>query len=251
MRKLRLKKVRRLIICIILLAAIAGGTVYVVSGSDFQGLVFFVKNIVSLEFIQKPYFTAKDFKISTVHSTVDFNKNGVDDYTDIMLGARKDAIKHPKYKSAYYAGGYPPETEGVCTDVVWRAFRNAGYSLRDMLDLDIRENTDIYLRDGEIPDSNIDFRRVPNLKLYFERKATSLTLDTSNIAQFQPGDIVTYGTGHIAMISDRRNKEGVPYIIHNTGQQNREEDGLNRSEISGHFRFDASKMKKADLIKFP
>lgn len=249
MRKLRLKKVRRLIICIIILATLAGGTVFVVNSSGFQSLVYFVKNIVSLDFIQKSYFTAKDFKINTVHSTVDFNKNGVDDYTDIMLGARKDAIKHPKYKSVYYSGGYPPETEGVCTDVVWRAFRNGGYSLRDMLDLDIRENTDIYLKDGEIPDPNIDFRRVPNLKLYFERKATSLTLDTSKIAQFQPGDIVTYGTGHIAMISDRRNRNGVPYIIHNTGQQNREEDGLG-SKISGHFRFDASKMKEADLIAF-
>ena len=28
---------------------------------------------------------------------IDFNKNGTDDYTDILLGARKDAENHPVY----------------------------------------------------------------------------------------------------------------------------------------------------------
>lgn len=31
-------------------------------------------------------------------------------------------------------GGYPPDNIGVCIDVVWRAFANAGYSLKDMVD---------------------------------------------------------------------------------------------------------------------
>ena len=34
----------------------------------------------------------------------------------------------------------PPDTEGVCTDVIWRAFKNAGYSLKDMVDEDIKNN---------------------------------------------------------------------------------------------------------------
>ena len=42
-------------------------------------------------------FTAGDFGITTVYSQVDFNENGVDDYTDILLGARKDGKNHPKY----------------------------------------------------------------------------------------------------------------------------------------------------------
>ena len=33
----------------------------------------------------------EEFNIQQVKSSVDYNQNGVDDYTDIMLGARKDA----------------------------------------------------------------------------------------------------------------------------------------------------------------
>jgi len=185
----------------------------------------------------KAYFTAEDFGIKTVKSTNDQNGNGIDDYTDIMLGARADAEKSPAYRSAYYQGGYPPDNEGVCTDVIWRAFRNAGYNLKDMVDEDIAANTSAYPRVNGSPDPNIDFRRVPNLKVFLERHALSLTLDTSKIEEWQPGDIVTYGDFHIAVVSDRRSKDGKPYIIHNMGQPNREEAALTYSTISGHFRF--------------
>lgn len=215
----------------------------------FVGCVVYVLNYYNI--IPKQYYSAEDFNIKVVHSSIDFNKNKVDDYTDIMLGARKDAINHPNYKSVYYAGGYPPNNEGVCTDLIWRAFKNAGYSLRDMVDKDIHENVELYFEDEEKPDINIDFRRVRNLKIYFERKAKSLTLDTTKIEKWQPGDIVTFGINHIAIVSDRRNSEGVPYIIHNAGQPVREEDALKKWGISGHFRFDASKLKKSgNLISF-
>jgi hypothetical protein len=187
----------------------------------------------------KTYYAAEDFGIETVRSSNDQNGNGIDDYTDIMLGARADAEKRPVYRSDYYKGGYPPDTEGVCTDVIWRAFRNAGFNLKDMVDADIASSTSAYPRVNGSPDPNIDFRRVPNLKVFFERNALSLTLDTSKIEEWQPGDIVTYGDYHIAIVSDRRSKDGKPYIIHNMGQYNREEDALTYSKISGHFRFKA------------
>ena len=79
--------------------------------------------------LPKQYYTAEDFGIQTVTSPVDYNGNGVDDYTDILLGARKDAKQKPRYDGAYVDGGYPPEDTGVCTDLIWRAFREAGYSL--------------------------------------------------------------------------------------------------------------------------
>ena len=119
-------------------------------------------------------YTAEDFGIERVTSPTDCNQNGVDDYTDILLGARQDARRHPRYHSAYYAGGYPPEDEGVCTDVVWRAFAHAGYSLKDLVDADIAANIGEYPRVEGRPDPNIDFRRVKNLKVYFERNATAL-----------------------------------------------------------------------------
>lgn len=67
---------------------------------------------------QKSY-GAEYFGIETIKSPVDFNGNGTDDYTDILLGAKKDAENKPKYVDKYYKGGYPPENEGVCTDLIW------------------------------------------------------------------------------------------------------------------------------------
>lgn len=105
---------------------------------------------------QKSY-GAEYFGIETIKSPVDFNGNGTDDYTDILLGAKKDAENKPKYVDKYYKGGYPPENEGVCTDLIWRAFACAGYSLRDMLDCDILQNPQDYPRVSH-RDNNIDFR---------------------------------------------------------------------------------------------
>ena len=190
---------------------------------------------------QKTY-TAEDFGIETIHSQNDADQDGMDDYTDILYGAKAEAKRKPTYQSAYYSGGYPPETEGVCTDVIWRAFRDAGYSLKDLVDQDIQENLEAYPRVEGKPDPNIDFRRVPNLKVYFERNAQSLTTNLTQIEQWQPGDIVTFGTTHIGIVSDLRNQKGVPYLIHNAGQPKREEDVLevwnHFNPISGHFRIE-------------
>lgn len=188
----------------------------------------------------KRVYTAKEFDIETVYSKIDYNQNGVDDYTDILLGARKDAENHPTYESAYYSGGYPPENEGVCTDVVWRAFKNAGYDLKNMIDEDIKNHTKDYPAVNGKPDPNIDFRRVRNLKIYFKKICYTLTNDIKEIKEWQPGDIVIFGNSHIGIISDKRNKEGIPYLIHNAAQPLREEDALelwdNNTPITAHYR---------------
>ncbi len=203
--------------------------------------IFLLNHSSLLRFSRKVYY-AEDFGIDSLKSNADFDDDGIDDYTDIMLGARKDAENHPTYKSAYYSGGYPPDNEGVCTDVVWRAFKNAGYNLKDLIDEDIKNNIQAYPRVEGNPDPNIDFRRVPNLISFFTRNAMVLSTDLSQIADWQPGDIVTFEKNHVGIISDKRNKNGVPYLIHNGGQKNREEDILEiyslYSEISGHFRWD-------------
>lgn len=195
---------------------------------------------VAIYYINKPSYTAEDFNIQTIKSKTDKDNDGIDDYTDILLGARAEAERKPEYKSVYYAGGYPPAAEGVCTDVIWRALRDAGYPLKDMVDEDISQNVDKYPRVNGRPEPNIDFRRVPNLKVYFERNHITLTKDLSEIEEWQPGDIVAFGNIHIGIISDKRNSKGIPYLIHNGGQPNREEDILelyNKHEpISGHYR---------------
>lgn len=201
------------------------------------GITYYINHY---HIIPQKSYSAEDFGIKSIKSDIDYNSNGIDDFTDIMLGARADAEKKPKYRSAYYDGGYPPDDEGVCTDLVWRAFKNAGYSLKGMVDEDISQHSDAYPRVEGNSDPNIDFRRVPNLKVFFERNAVSLTLDPHDLEEWQPGDIVTFGTSHIGIISDKRNKDGIPYLIHNAGQPVREEDVLLRRDISGHFRFDQS-----------
>ena len=188
-----------------------------------------------------------------IKSVVDFDGDGVDDYTDIMLGARADALRLPEYDDSYYVGGYPPESIGVCADVIWRAFRDAGYSLRDMVDLDIK-NSPISYSSIDRPDSNIDFRRVTNLKVFFSRHCEILTCDVTDTASWQAGDIVVFGNNvHIGIISDKRNAKGVPYVIHNSGQLDREEDYLSDPDnegVTGHYRFDASRIDPALLIEW-
>lgn len=202
-----------------------------------------IASIITVYFIfqtNKRTYTDNDFNIETIISSTDYDNDGIDDYSDILQGAKIEAEKKTKYKSAYYAGGYPPDTEGVCTDMVWRALKNAGYLLKDMVDEDIKNNVDEYPRVNGKPDPNIDFRRVPNLKVYFERNQISLTTDLSKIEEWQQGDIVVFGNSHIGIISDKRNKNGIPYLLHNAGQLLREEDVLEiynkYNPITGHYR---------------
>ncbi|MCK9267756.1 MAG: DUF1287 domain-containing protein [Alkaliphilus sp.] len=195
-------------------------------------------------------YTAENFGIATVYSETDYNNNGIDDYTDILLGAKKDAENRPTYNGAYYSGGYPPDDIGVCTDVVWRAFKNAGFNLREMLNNDIIARPEGY-PNIEQRDKNIDFRRVGNLRVFFDEYALSLSIDITLIEKWQPGDIVIFGDDkHIGIVSDKRNINGQPYIIHNYGQPNREQDFLKRSEVTGHYRFDASMISEDIIVKW-
>lgn len=211
----------------------------------FTLIVMWMMNYFNL--VPKETYKASDFNIKTVHSDVDFNNNKVDDYTDFVIGARKDAKNHPEYVNKYYDDGYPPDSEGVCTDVIWRAFKYAGYSLRDMVDYDIENYNDDY-PNVKNRDKNIDFRRVINLDKFFSKYAISLTTDYKEIEEWQPGDIVIFGNSeHIGIISDKRNKDGVTYVIHNMGQLNYEEDYLHIGDITKHYRFDASLIDKEVL----
>lgn len=189
-------------------------------------------------------YSGEVFGIQRIRSPDDANQNGVDDFTDILLGAREQAEKRPRYLSRYYEGvGYPPEDEGVCTDLVWRALDYAGYSLKDRMDADIAAHPEQYPRTGGVPDPDIDFRRVPNIQVYLERNAESLTTDPLLIGDWQPGDIVVFGSTHIGIVSDKRNAKGIPWLIHSSGRGQRrfEEDVLLRLRdekgITGHYRW--------------
>lgn len=181
-------------------------------------------------------YTDKDFGITFTKSEVDKNNNGIDDYTDILNGAKKFIKDKPPYKSKYYVGGYPTDKYAVCTDIIWYAMKNAGYDLKTAVDTDIAANTKEYFETSETPDPNIDFRRVRNLDTFFTRNALSLTLDTKDIKEWQAGDIVVFDNSHIGITSDKRNKDGIPYIIHQSPHKKGEEDKLCKYPIKGHYR---------------
>ena len=138
-------------------------------------------------------YSAEDFGIEVLSSPNDYDNDGIDDYMDIMLGARIDAVNRPKYNGEYVDGGYPSDDVGICADVIWRAFKNAGYVLKDMIDEDIKNNPSDYPELDGRRDPDIDFRRVRNLKVFFDKYATKLTLDPYKIEEWQPGDIVVFG----------------------------------------------------------
>lgn len=203
-------------------------------GALFMALIVFM--LVLAPFKLPAWYARVRFDVTTLYSSADADGDLIDDYTDVMLAARRYIRSQPEYVSDYFAGGYPPEGQGVCADVIWRALKEAGYDLKAMLDQDVGAHPEAYPLANNLPDSNIDFRRVVNLRVFFERHCLELTTDPDDIAAWQPGDFVIYD-GHIAVISDRRNAQGQPYVIHHTGHGAFEEDALTARRILAHFRW--------------
>lgn len=199
-------------------------------------ILLFICFLYVLNIISHKKYTNSDFDIEIYISKIDKDNDGVDDQTDIINNTRKYIATNPKYKSKYYATGYPNDEYGVCTDVVAFSLKNAGYDLMNLVNEHIKENRELY--DIETIDKNIDFRRVKNLDVYFKNTAISLTTDISKIEEWQGGDIVVF-RNHIGIVSDKRNKNGTPFVIHhaNPYQIYYEEDILEqRDDIIGHYR---------------
>ncbi len=187
-----------------------------------------------------------EIKVPEEYSKVDKNNNGIADCLDIVNAAREEAESKTVYKDAYYRGGYPPDSEGVCTDVIWRGFKGMGVDFKALVDRDIKENSAEYPRVGGKSDPNIDFRRVKNLDVFFKRNTINLTkelkpFDVENLKQWHPGDIVVIMKPyeHIAVVSDKRAKNGVPYVIHNITPHAIEDERLSywAPYIHGHYRW--------------
>lgn len=188
-------------------------------------------------YIPHKKYNNADFDIQQYVSHVDMDNDGIDDQTDILNKVKEYIKTKPKYKSKYYDTGYPNDEYGVCTDVVAFGLKGAGYDLMELVNRDIEENKTRY--NIEKVDKKIDFRRVRNLNVYFKNNAISLTTNIYEIKEWQGGDIVVF-KNHIAVVSDRRNKKGISFIIHHANpiQRYYEEDILEISsdDIIGHFR---------------
>ena len=187
-------------------------------------------------YISHKKYTNEDFNIKTYISKTDKDNDGIDDQTDILNNVRDYIKTNPKYKSKYYATGYPNDEYGVCTDVVAFGLKGAGYDLMNLVNEHIKTNRNLY--DIDVIDKNIDFRRVQNLKIYLDNNAIILTTDINKIKEWQGGDIVVF-KNHIGIVSDKRNKKGISFIIHHANPYQRyyEEDILEyRDDIVGHYR---------------
>lgn len=232
--KRRKVKIERLILVIFVFIMIIIGSVSALN------VILKPKNVpIAKVSIQGAPLVFLSYKIAPLP---DFDRDGVDDFREIIYGARIDAQNMVTYRSVYYAGGYPPDNEGVCTDMIWRALLNAGYNLKDLIDEDIVLNRSKYPQ-IDFRDPNIDFRRVWNIKIFLDLHAMKLTNDIYDRDEWMPGDFVIFGDeySHIGFVSDIKNSNEIPYLIHNNGQANREEDrlefGFKDQGITGHYRW--------------
>lgn len=144
-----------------------------------------------------------------------------------------------RYQDGYFTGGDPPPNIGVCTDVLIRAFRDAGIDLQKAVAEDVREDSDAY--GIERPDANIDHRRCRNLVVFFRRHALRLPTDSR---EWKLGDVVFWGTrgdgqaDHVGMIASGVDESGSPTVVHHwPGLPVSETDGLHRFPILYHFRW--------------
>ena len=170
----------------------------------------------------------------------------------LVVAARSQIGKTLEYDPAYTVLTYPmgdvAMQKGVCTDVVIRALRTQGLDLQQLVHEDMREHFAAYPKLWNLTqaDANIDHRRVPNLRRYFERHDYAV-----QDGRFQAGDIITWDLGkglvHIGIASDKNNAQGEPLIIHNIGRGTQEEDILHRFKMTGHYRIPTERLQAPQL----
>ena len=172
----------------------------------------------------------------------------------LIAAARRQIGVTRSYDPAYTVLAYPngdvPRVKGVCTDVVIRAYRDAfSLDLQAEVHRDMARAFSAYPRRWGLsqPDRNIDHRRVPNLRRYFERHDYVV-----QDGRFQAGDIITWdldkGLVHIGIASDKNNAQGEPLIIHNIGRGTQEEDILRRFKMTGHYRIPTAHLQVPQLV---
>lgn len=188
----------------------------------------------------------------------DTDRDGIPDAFDVLLGALKVELNSAEYRSNYVGLPYPngdvPRTEGVCSDVVVRALRNAGIDLQSEIQDDAATTPGRY-PGIEKRDKNIDHRRVKNLLPWFVQHWTSLgTQIGASSEPWLPGDIVFFdtltaaGPDHLGILADRNGESGLPLVINNWTDGYRESamDLLARVPITHHFRVPRARLPAAD-----
>ena len=108
-------------------------------------LIFIIIYLLyKFNYIPHKKYSNEYFNIKTYTSLIDKDNDGIDDQTDILNNVYEYIKTNPKYKSKYYASGYPDDGYGVCTDVVAFGLKGAGYDLMELVNEDIKNNKNNY-----------------------------------------------------------------------------------------------------------
>lgn len=164
--------------------------------------------------------------------------------SDAALSLTKDKVTYdPAYFTLKYPNGDVPSDKGVCTDVVIRAYRKLGIDLQKEVHEDMAKNFSKYPKTWGLkkPDTNIDHRRVPNLRVFFAKFGKSKSIETKP-ELYIPGDIVTWllpgNLTHIGIVVNKKSADGKRYlIVHNIGGGQVIEDCLFKFNITGHYQY--------------
>lgn len=156
----------------------------------------------------------------------DADGDGIPDPLDVLIGARKAALNADRYDGRYERIAYPdgdvPRSIGVCTDVIVRSLRNAGYDLQRLVHEDILRARKSYPM-VQKPNTDIDHRRVKSLLPYFRRATEAHSAALADPRDpLWPGDVIfmdTFGdrpgSEHMGVIADTKSASGQPLVINN------------------------------------
>ena len=167
-------------------------------------------------------------------------------FLEVTIGLEDSSVRYDgSYRKISYPMGDVPADTGVCSDVIIRAYRGIDIDLQKLVHEDMKKNFSIYPKNWGLSttDRNIDHRRVPNLKVFFERYGKTLKV-TDNPDDYKPGDLVTWNLRasgslpHIGIVTDLYSEDSkLPLIMHNIGGGQVLEDMLFDYKITGHYRY--------------
>ena len=182
-------------------------------------------------------------------------------FLDRLVEAAIERTSHEvRYDPSYFKIDYPngdvPAEVGVCTDEVIRSYRAVGVDLQKLVHEDMERDFAAYPRawGAKKTDRNIDHRRVPNLRKFFERQGASLAV-TEEARDYRPGDVVTWdlsgGMTHIGLVVNVPSDADAErfQIVHNIGAGPKMEDVLFGWKITGHYRYEGPREEAPEVKK--
>ena len=164
--------------------------------------------------------------------------------SNAAIALTKDKVVYDgTYVSIKYPNGDVPANQGVCTDVIVRAYRKLGIDLQKEVHEDMKINFSKYPKIWGLKrtDKNIDHRRVQNLETFFSRKGKKLNV-SENAIDYKTGEMVTWMVNdklpHIGIVTHIKSSDGKrPLIVHNIGSGQVLEDCLFNHKIVGRYKF--------------